>query len=108
MISVHPNPPEPTTNNDQALIDQYNERLALRDKLRQQQNQIRSEKDRCAKARNNWRTATIIGGIGTVVGTVGAIVQHNKIEDKKDQIKQLQSEIDNAKAGLDADGDPME
>ncbi|GHT00781.1 hypothetical protein FACS189421_13190 [Bacteroidia bacterium] len=102
MAAGVPQISEPTTNTDASLIAQYNERIALRDQLRRQQNQIRIEKSRCDSERKNWKTATIIGAVGTVGTAIGAIVQYNKIQDKKDTIESLKSDIQNAKTGVDS------
>jgi len=65
------------------LLAEYQEKIIIRDQLKRQQEQIAENKRACEKAKKNWTIATVIGGIGTVGTTVGAIVQHNQIQEKE-------------------------
>jgi ribosomal protein S5 len=65
------------------------QKTAIRDQLRAEIAQIDAEKRRCDSARNNWTAATVVGGVGVVGTGIGAIVQHNQIQDKKKTLNDL-------------------
>jgi len=76
-----------------ALAERAAELVAMRDVLRSDLEQIAIEKSRCERQKRNWRTATIVGGIGVAATVTGAIVQHNKNEEKKVIQKGLNTEL---------------
>ena len=75
---------------------EYSEKVKIRDQLKEQQQQIQSEKLRCEKQKKNWTIATVVGGVGVVGTGIGAIVQHNKIQDQKKTKSELQKNINDA------------
>ena len=52
---------------------------------------------KCQKKKKGWTAATIVGGVGVVATGVGAIVQANKISDKKSDLADKESELRDAK-----------
>ena len=56
------------------------------------------EIEKCKKKKNAWTAATIVGGVGVVGTGVAAIVQANKIKDKKADLADKQSELKNLKS----------
>ncbi len=54
----------------------------------------------CERKRKGWVAATVVGGVGVVGTGIAAIVQHNKIQDKKSELNRVQSDVDSAKQDL--------
>lgn len=52
---------------------------------------------KCQKKKKGWTAATIVGGVGVVATGVGAIVQANKISDKKSDLADKESELRDVK-----------
>ena len=52
---------------------------------------------KCERKRKGWVAATVVGGVGAVGTGVAALVQHNKIQDKKDELNKIQNDINSAK-----------
>lgn len=57
--------------------------------------QIDSEMRRCNSAKKNWTAATVVGGVGVVGTGIGAIVQHNQIQNKKKELESLNQQLRN-------------
>ena len=55
---------------------------------------------KCDRKRKGWVAATVVGGVGVVGTGIGAIVQHNKIQDKKSELKQVQSDVEDTKQSV--------
>lgn len=55
---------------------------------------------KCDRKRKGWVAATVVGGVGVVGTGIGAIVQHNKIQDKKAELGQVQGEVAGTKASI--------
>ena len=55
---------------------------------------------KCDRKRKGWVAATVVGGVGVVGTGVAAIVQHNKIQDKKFELQQVQSDIAGTKQSV--------
>ena len=72
-----------------------------RDALRAQLNDLRSENTRCEKQRTGWTVATIVGGIGVVGTTAGAIYQGVDLKNKRDELKGIQGEITTTQSQID-------
>ena len=51
----------------------------------------------CERKRKGWVAATVVGGVGVVGTGIAAIVQHNKIQDKKSELKRVESDVEAAK-----------
>lgn len=47
----------------------------------------------CERKRKGWVAATVVGGVGVVGTGVAALVQNSKIQDKKSELKQIQSNV---------------
>ena len=77
-----------------AHADEYADLIAYREQLKQQISAIDSEITRCEKSMKNWKTATIIGGIGAAASGIGIIAQTHQI---KENDKNLQIMSDRAK-----------
>ena len=58
------------------------------------------EINKCERKRKGWVAATVVGGVGVVGTGIGAIVQHNKIQDKKSELGQVQGEVAGTKASV--------
>ena len=58
------------------------------------------EINKCERKRKGWVAATVVGGVGVVGTGIGAIVQHNKIQDKKAELGQVQGEVAGTKASI--------
>ena len=58
------------------------------------------EINKCERKRKGWVAATVVGGVGVVGTGIGAIVQHNKIQDKKAELGQVQGEVSGTKASI--------
>ena len=52
---------------------------------------------KCDRKRKGWVAATVVGGVGVVGTGVAALVQNSKIQDKKSELKQVQSDLDSTK-----------
>lgn len=55
---------------------------------------------KCDRKRKGWVAATVVGGVGVVGTGIGAIVQHNKIQDKKSELGHVQGEVAGTKASV--------
>lgn len=62
------------------------EKEALVQKLKNEILQIDSEIMRCERVRKNWKTATIVGGVGTVATGTAAVIQAVKLNKQKSQV----------------------
>lgn len=83
----------PGTMTDDADVQiELSNKIAVRDALKAEITQIDSEISRCNRAKTNWTAATIVGGAGVVGTGIGAIVQHNQIQDKRGDLKDLQKQ----------------
>ena len=51
--------------------------------------------ENCKKKKKGWVAATVAGGVGVVGTGIGAIVQANKISDKKRELSEKQIELNN-------------
>ena len=58
------------------------------------------EINKCERKRKGWVAATVVGGVGVVGTGIGAIVQHNKIQEKKSELKQVKSDADNTQKSV--------
>lgn len=83
-----------------AYADDYAELVAYRDSLKQQIQTVDSEIARCEKSLKNWKTATIIGGVGAVASGIGIIVQNTQIQENKKTLNKMSSEAKNADAAI--------
>lgn len=52
---------------------------------------------KCDRKRKGWVAATVVGGVGVVGTGVAALVQNSKIQDKKSELKQVQSDVESTK-----------
>jgi ABC-type molybdate transport system permease subunit len=78
-----------------AAADSLSEVLRLNaaiNALEKEMIQIDAELRRCARARGDWRTATIIGGIGVVGTATGAIIQGVQINRAKKETRDKRQE----------------
>lgn len=55
---------------------------------------------KCERKRKGWVAATVVGGVGVVGTGIGAIVQHNKIQDKKSELQHVQSDVADTKQSI--------
>lgn len=95
---------EPNDSKDVDVIDntaEYYQKLDLLEQLKKQEQEIADNKRKCEKAKKNWKIATVVGSVGVVGTTVGVIVQHNQIQDKKEAIGEKQSEIMELQSQID-------
>lgn len=51
------------------------------------------EIEKCKKKKKAWTAATVVGGVGVVATGVGAIVQANKINEKKSDLSDKKEEL---------------
>ncbi len=51
------------------------------------------ELEKCKKKKKGWTAATIVGGVGVLGTGIAAIVQGNKIKDKKGDLSEMQKEL---------------
>ena len=51
----------------------------------------------CERKRKGWVAATVVGGVGVAATGIAAIVQHNKIQDKKAELERVKSDVIDAK-----------
>jgi len=77
-----------------AYADEYTDLVEYRNSLREQIEHIDSEIARCEKSTKKWKTATILGGIGTIATGVGVVVQANKISDNNKTLDALSEQKD--------------
>ncbi|MBO4700971.1 MAG: hypothetical protein J5620_04480 [Alphaproteobacteria bacterium] len=68
--------------------------------LRQDIQLLDEEIMKCDRKRKGWVAATVVGGVGVVGTGIGAIVQHNKIQDKKSELGHVQGEVAGTKANV--------
>ena len=54
----------------------------------------------CERKRKGWVAATVVGGVGVVGTGVAALVQNSKIQDKKSELKNVQSNIESTKQDI--------
>ncbi|MDR3208732.1 MAG: hypothetical protein LBT45_02675 [Rickettsiales bacterium] len=76
-----------------------------RDALENQLKGLRSENARCNKQKSVWTAATVIGGLGVVGTTAGAIYQgvdwskeNKKLEQKKQELEKVNTNINSIKS----------
>lgn len=55
----------------------------------------------CERKRKGWVAATVVGGVGVVGTGIAAIVQNNKIQDKKAELKRVEGDVAAAKDDID-------
>ena len=55
---------------------------------------------KCERKRKGWVAATVVGGVGVVGTGVAAIVQHSKIQDKKSELQNVQSDVADTKQSI--------
>ena len=55
---------------------------------------------KCDRKRKGWVAATVVGGVGVVGTGVAAIVQHGKIQDKKSELQDAQSDVADTKQSI--------
>ena len=55
----------------------------------------------CERKRKGWVAATVVGGVGVVGTGIAAIVQNNKIQDKKAELKRIEGDVSAAKDEVD-------
>jgi len=77
------------------------ELISQRDILREDLNQIASEKARCERQKRNWRTATIVGGVGVAATATGAVIQHGRNQGQDTKLKAAESERDKQQTALE-------
>ncbi|MBQ6027804.1 MAG: hypothetical protein IJL21_04620 [Alphaproteobacteria bacterium] len=51
----------------------------------------------CERKRKGWVAATVVGGVGVAATGIAAIVQHNKIQDKKTELESVKKDVTDAK-----------
>ena len=51
----------------------------------------------CERKRKGWVAATVVGGVGVAATGIAAIVQHNKIQDKKTELESVKKDVSDAK-----------
>ena len=51
----------------------------------------------CERKRKGWVAATVVGGVGVAATGIAAIVQHNKIQDKKTELEGVKKDVAEAK-----------
>lgn len=51
----------------------------------------------CERKRKGWVAATVVGGVGVVGTGIAAIVQNNKIQEKKAELKRVEGDVAAAK-----------
>jgi hypothetical protein len=77
-------PPSPPVAEDKADSEaELAEKTAYAQQLELEISQIDAEMLRCRRSKGIWKTATVIGGVGTVGTAVGVIVQTAKIQKAK-------------------------
>ena len=104
-VALVAGPARAATEADQAA--QVAELEATRDTLRADLAQIASEKARCERQRRNWRTATIIGGVGVAATATGAIVQHSRNKDAREERDELQADLKKQQDALKVEQDKL-
>lgn len=89
------------TNNNSANMDWRNDASYQEaQEIAILENDIRildEEIAKCQKKKKAWTAATIVGGVGVVGTGVAAIVQANKIKDKKTDLTEKESELKSLK-----------
>ena len=55
---------------------------------------------KCERKRKGWVAATVVGGVGVVGTGIGALVQHDKIQDKKSELQRIQSDVETTKQSV--------
>ena len=71
-----------------------------RDTLKADLKQIDSEMSRCKKQNKNWKTATIVGGIGVAATATGAVIQHSSNKGKREEQGKLAGELEGHQEAL--------
>ena len=51
----------------------------------------------CERKRKGWVAATVVGGVGVVGTGIAALVQNSKIQEKKSELKRVESDVKAAK-----------
>lgn len=67
--------------------------MAERDALKNQLSGLRSENTRCEKQKTGWTVATIVGGIGVVGTTAGAIYQGVDLRNKNNELAGVKKDV---------------
>ena len=75
---------------DAAKAARIMELESQRDILRADLVQIESEQARCERQRRNWRTATVVGGVGVAATATGAVIQHGRNRDQREELAEQQ------------------
>lgn len=83
--------------------NQANALMAERDALKSQLEGLQSENVRCKKQQTGWTVATIIGGIGVVGTTAGAIYQGLDWKKKNEELSKQKSELEKTNATIGAE-----
>lgn len=90
--------PEPETIPTPEMAPDLTDEIAMATEylaqLQAEIGQIDSEIARCKRAKNNWTIGTVIGGVGVVGATTGAIVQAVQINKEKQKNAQSDAESD--------------
>ncbi len=55
----------------------------------------------CERKRKGWVAATVVGGVGVVGTGIAALVQNSKIQDKKAELKRVESDVAAAKQDVE-------
>ena len=76
--------------------------MAERDSLQNQLKGLRTENARCKKQQTGWTVATIIGGIGVVGTTAGAVYQGLDWKKKNQELDKQKSELEKTNAAIGA------
>jgi len=75
-----------------------------RDALAAQLAQIRSEIQRCERQRTGWTAATVVGSIGVVGTTAGAIYQGVQWRNENQALDAARTDLQNVQAEISAHG----
>jgi hypothetical protein len=89
-----PNSSGTTTYTEEVPGTQGMDEMQVVSTLRHDIQLLDAEIAKCERKRKGWVTATVIGGVGAVGTGIAALVQHNKIQDKKADLQKVQSDID--------------
>ena len=74
-------------DNDAIESESLESKIARAEILEEQVMHVNAELLRCKNSKTNWKTATIIGSVGTVATGTGAIIQTVKINKAKKEGK---------------------
>jgi hypothetical protein len=73
-----------------------------RDILRADIDQIDSEKARCERQKRNWTVATVAGGVGVAGTATGAVIQHRRNVNLRDDLAMQQQNLQAQQQALSA------